>query len=415
MKLIALILKNLTRNKLRTGLTALAIFALVAILTMIMTVVRFLENAMAEKAADVKSVITERYRIPSRFDRRYMGDIVNSGSALNDQLVEIDGFNPELYTTWTFLAFTLDLEMKDKDKVFFIIATKPEKLGIMVDGLEGYDKDGKIHEMMVSPPRSNLPNMGIVMGPERLQKLGKKVGDVFKAYSISHRSGAGQPIEMEFEIVAELPGQSRWAQGAFMDVEYVDRVLKANKSDLDGKVNLGWLMTKDQKSAAAVAGTIESYLNDLKCETASSAVSRFLEPFKDLLWGVKFLLVPAIFVVMTVIVANAIGITVRERRQEIAVLKVLGFNARQILTLVLGEGLLIGVIAGALGCALTYVLVNAGGGIKIPIGFFPIFLVPLEALTWGPIAGALTAFVGSFFPALSARRVKVVDVFSKVA
>ena len=59
-------------------------------------------------------------------------------------------------------------------------------------------------------------------------------------------------------------------------------------------------------------------------------------------------------------------------------------------------------------------LVNAAG-IKIPIGFFPVFFVPAEALLWGPLSGGFTAFVGSVWPAWAARSVKVVEVFSKVA
>jgi putative ABC transport system permease protein len=105
---------------------------------------------------------------------------------------------------------------------------------------------------------------------------------------------------------------------------------------------------------------------------------------------------------------------VRERQKEIAVLKVLGFSGGQIMTLVLGEALLIGVLAGAVGSALTFTLVNAAG-IKIPIGFFPVFFVPADALLWGPLAGGFTAFLGSFWPSWAARSVKVVDVFSKVA
>ncbi|HMP00974.1 MAG TPA: ABC transporter permease [Gemmatales bacterium] len=414
MRLVLLIFKNLLRNKLRTALTGLAIFFLVAVFTMIATVLRFLESAMADKEKDVKSIATERYRIPSRFDRRYVDDIVKPGSVLNDQLQEVDGFQEEMYTVWHFVGFTLDPELKDKDQIFFCIATIPEKIGTMTDGLEGFDPDQALAAKMKQPPVSGIDNIGLLVGPDRLKKIKKKVGDVFKAYSISHRDGRGLPIQMEMEIVGELPGESRWAQGAFMDLEYLDRVLRDVKSDLDGKVNLGWFQTKTPQAAADMAGIVEKYISDLKCETASSAVSRFLEPFKDLLFGVKFLLVPAIFVVMTVIVANAIGITVRERRQEIAVLKVLGFSSRQVLTLVLGEGLLIGILAGTLGSALTFVLVNSAG-IKIPIGFFPVFYVPEEALTWGPIAGGFTALVGSLLPAWSARRVKVVDVFSKVA
>jgi uncharacterized membrane protein len=72
MKFFVLILKNLLRNLVRTVLTALAVILLVAIFTMIVTVLRFLENAMAARETDVPLVVTERFRIPSRFDRRYL-------------------------------------------------------------------------------------------------------------------------------------------------------------------------------------------------------------------------------------------------------------------------------------------------------------------------------------------------------
>src|SRR5207248_1004630 len=83
---------------------------------------------------------------------------------------------------------------------------------------------------------------------------------------------------------------------------------------------------------------------------------------------------------------------VRERTKEIAVFKVLGFSKWQILVLVLGEGLLLGVVAGFCGSALTYLLINkVAGGIRIPLGWFPVFYVPAAALWWGPAVGALTA------------------------
>jgi putative ABC transport system permease protein len=412
MKLLILILKNLRRNKVRSILTALAIFLLVAIFTMIATVIAFLDSQMAEQSKDVMAVITDRYRIPSRFDRKYMDDIEATGSTLNSNLSNIDGFHGAKSNLWHFVIFTLDPTFKDQDKAFFTIATHPEKIGTMTDGLKGFDADGKIAQLMKTPPVSGVDNIGIILGPERLQKLGKKVGDVFKAIAIIHKGSDGKPIEMELEVVGTLPGDSRWAQGGFMDFEYLNRVLKSVNSDLDGKVNLGWIMTDTQDSAIQSAGVIETLLPDVKCETLSSAVGRFLEPFKDILWGVKWLLVPAIFLVMTVIVANAISITVRERRMEIAVLKVLGFGPGQIMTLILGEGVLLGTLAGGLSATLVWAVLN---NFKMQVMFFGGFKVPDAAVLWGFGAGALTAFAGSFFPALGARKVKVVDVFSKVA
>ena len=49
---------------------------------------------------------------------------------------------------------------------------------------------------------------------------------------------------------------------------------------------------------------------------------------------------------LSLVIANAISISVRERRMELAVMKVLGFRPLQILVLVLGESLLLGVTAG---------------------------------------------------------------------
>ena len=98
-----------------------------------------------------------------------------------------------------------------------------------------------------------------------------------------------------------------------------------------------------------------------------------------------------------------------------AVLKVLGFPPWQILTLVMGEALLIGTLSGAFSAGLAFLVTDYYGGIKFPIAFFPSFFIPKAALWWGPLIGALTAAVGSFVPAWSARTVKVSEVFSKVA
>ena len=61
---------------------------------------------------------------------------------------------------------------------------------------------------------------------------------------------------------------------------------------------------------------------------------------------------------MSLVIANAISISVRERRTEMAVLKVLGFGPRRILMLVLGEALLIGAGSGFLSVAATFLIVN---------------------------------------------------------
>ena len=83
----------------------------------------------------------------------------------------------------------------------------------------------------------------------------------------------------------------------------------------------------------------------VKCEShrCDRAV---LEAYRDMIWGMRWLLTPAVLVTLVLVIANAISISVRERGTEMAMLKVLGFRPGHILMLVLGEALVIGAIAG---------------------------------------------------------------------
>lgn len=416
MKSVLLVFKNLKRNPARSLLSLLAVFSLAGILCIILSVLLFMNRAMSERSRDVKLVITERYRLPSRFDKRFMDDIVNPTSDLQQRLRQVPGFDPEKFTTWSFVGFTLDPDdpPKNRDLQFFVISTLPDKMPTMIDGLE--EMDPKLSELMKNPPKSHRANRGVVMGPARLALLGKKVGDQFPARSISHRTATHRPIEMDFEIVGTLPADSRWAEGAFMDEAYLDPTLKQASCEFYGKYNLGWLQVDSQETAEKVAAIIDDKCPEVKCETSATAVSRFMAGYKGILAGVQYILVPAIGIVMILIVANAIGITVRERTREIAVLKVLGYSRSRVLALVLGEGLLIGLLGGLLSAAAVYLFVNqVRGGINLRIGFFPVFFVSGHALWWGPALGMAAALLGGLLPSWKACSVKVSEVFAKVA
>ncbi len=187
----------------------------------------------------------------------------------------------------------------------------------------------------------------------------------------------------------------------------------------DKALNLVWLRVPDTDAFRRVAEQVMSsplYTSPaVKAETASSGIASFLDAYRDLLWGMRWLLVPAILATMAMVIANAISISVRERRGEMAVLKVLGFRPAQIMFLVLGEAILLGVASGFLSALVAFVGINARGGVKFPIAFFPAFRIPMAALWWGVAIGAGTAIAGSLMPALSARKVKVAEVFSKIS
>src|SRR5262249_14936807 len=124
----------------------------------------------------------------------------------------------------------------------------------------------------------------------------------------------------------------------------------------------------------------------VKCETFASLVAGFLDSYSGFIWFIQWVLVPSSMFSMALLIANAISLNVRERIQEMAVLKVLGFQPWQLLVLVLGEALLLGAASGLLSGSLIYFIANVFfDGIALP-GSEP-FPVPWKAILWGASVG----------------------------
>ncbi len=410
------VLKSLFRNPLRTGLTAAATMLLVFIVTLVWTVLWFLNQVMTEKSKDLKAIVTERWQIPSQMPFSYAAELAE-GAARKPGDVK-----PQDSMTWQFYGGTLDPGKLTRENIVFFFAMDPKKFLTMMDGIDEFTPDQivqlqKYADEMVKDKRK------VVIGVDRLKALNKKVGERVTISSINYKD-----INLDVEIIGALP-PGRYAQSAVMNYQYLNdavtedypRTHAGQKHPLAEKsLNLVWLRVPDTKAYEKMADQIETAYRDstpsVKCETASSGVAAFLDAYRDLLWGMEYLFTPIALISMAVVIATAISISVRERRTEMAILKVLGFGPWRILWMVLGEGLLIGAGSGLLSVALTYLVVNVWyGGIPFPIAFFPAFKIPVLAFAWGPLIGGGTALAGSVVPAIFAMWVNVAQVFSKTA
>lgn len=408
-KYLLILLKSLRRNLPRTSLTYLAIFVLVIVVTMIWSVLAFLSDLTEEKSKDLKAIVTEKHQLPSQMPFSYAASLSREALALPEPLRPSEAD----LMTWQFYGGTLDLAKRTRENLLFFFALEPSKLTTMMDDLENLDP------ALVRKLQNNL--RGAILGRERLAAANKKVGERMKVFSINYKD-----IDLEFDIVGEFP-EGRYNQSAVMNRDYLNRALddyeRKNKKKhpmAEKTLNLFWMRLPNSQAfevaAERLAAPGKFAAPAVKVETASSGIASWLEAYRDLVWAMRWLLSPAILVTMSLVVANAISIGVRERLTEMAVLKVLGFPPWQILTLVLGEALLIGTISGALSAAIAFGVIDYYfGGFKFPIAFFPSFFIPKAALWWGPLIGASTAAMGSIVPAWSARTVKVSEVFSKVA
>jgi len=412
MKLLVIIIKNVGRNPLRTILTALGTIVLVFVVTLVWSILSFLDKQTAEKTRDLRAIVTERWKVPSLMPFSYSTTLAE-GAARNPGDVR-----PLDWMTWQFYGGSIDPNNRTRESIVFAVATQPEKVMTMMPELDSLQPPEST-ELAAAVEKLKAKRDGIIVGKERAAALKRGVGDRFKVYSFNFKG-----IDLEFEIVGIFP-PGRYDPSAVMNCEYLNQALDSfgrtgRKHPMAEKsLNLVWLRMADKEMFSRVATQIMAspyYTNPaVKCETESSGVAAFLEAFRDLIWGMRWLLAPATLVTLSLVIANAISISVRERRTELAVLKVLGFRPVQVLLLVLGEALLIGTLSGFASSALTYSIINQWmGGIKFPIAFFGSFYIPYEALWWGGAMGAGTAFLGAIIPAWSAQKVKAAEVFAKV-
>jgi putative ABC transport system permease protein len=405
MALLPLILKSLRRNVARSAVTGLALVVLVMVGTLIGAVFVTLDQFTTAKAQDLRMVVKSRWRLPSRMPLSYVPVLRRGAAAGPGDVV------PDDWMAWQFYAGTIDPVNLTPESGVFCIAVDPRKLRPMMEDLENLDPE--LVDKMLANRRA------VLMGREQLEALNKRVGERVHVTGLSFYKG----IDLDLEIVGQLPDNTYDA--TIMNWEYLNSAFEGYEKDHFGvkhpadreRTCLVWLKVRDADAFRRLAAQIEScsLLTDppLECQTPSADIAARLGVHRDLLWMMKWLLTPAVFAVMMLVVANATGISVGERRTEIAVLKVVGFPPRTILLLVTGEAMLVGGAGGLLGAGLAVGAAHAflrGADFL----FVPELTVPLQALAWGPAAGVLTALLGSLAPALSACHLKVADVFARV-
>ena len=416
-KCLLLMLRSMLRGLVRTSLTFLATFVLVSVITAIWSILSFISDATSEKQANLKAIVTEKFRNPSGMPRRMKSDFVAAIDKLPQQYRPKKGDDDVMF--WQFFVGSMDPNVKTLETMVFAFVMEPRKLATMMDELDELQPGSAAKAELddgIAAMQKNL--QGILLGHERLRLIKKKVGDKFSIYSNNYKD-----ITLELEIVGTLP-EGRWDQSAIINDDYLNRELDNYKQTKGVEhtgdktsISLIWVRLPSKEAFQALSELVndpKTFETRLKVETASSAIGGFLDAFKDIFRGMKLIVSPAILATMCLIVSVVISISVRERRTEMAVMKVLGFRPNQVMLLLLGEAILTGVLSGTCATTLIFMAVNATGGIKFPIGFFPSFLIPPAALWWGPALGFSTSLLGAMIPALQVRKVKASEVFSKV-
>ena len=177
---------------------------------------------------------------------------------------------------------------------------------------------------------------------------------------------------------------------------------------------VGWYVVRiaNPDRALAVSKAIDSEFANSASETRTQTESAFAASFVKQMGNIEFLILAIgsiVFFTLLLVTGNTMAIAVRERTNELAVLKAIGYTDRFVLGLVLAESLLIAAVGGALGLWLASGLVEQ----DLTQGLLLLYL-PVPALAIGAAIALATGMLAGLLPAIGAMRLSVVTALRRV-
>ncbi len=253
---------------------------------------------------------------------------------------------------------------------------------------------------------------GAVVGRTLAERFKWKVGDRVPLKSPIWPSKSGGA--WEFDIVGIYNGTKKTADtsGFFFRYDYFDEA----RSYGTGLVGWYQVRVEDPRRATEVAAAIDAeFANspaETKAETEGAMFKGFAQQIGDIATIVTAIL-GAVFFTILLVTGNTMAQSVRERTQELGLLKAVGFTNELVLGVVLGESLAITVLGGILGLLSGWLMVTGLGQAGFIRQFFPIFFVPPRDLIVGGALAIALGFVAGILPAIQAMRLRLADALRR--
>jgi len=173
---------------------------------------------------------------------------------------------------------------------------------------------------------------------------------------------------------------------------------------------------KTAPRAAEIAAAIDTeFANspaETKAETEGAMFQGFAQQIGDIATIVKAIHA-AVFFTILLVAGNTMAQSVRERTQELGLLKAVGFSNELVLAVVLCESLAITVLGGMLGLLLGWLMVTGLGQAGFIRQFFPVFFVSALDLIIGAALAITLGFVAGILPAIQAMRLRLAEALRR--
>jgi putative ABC transport system permease protein len=253
---------------------------------------------------------------------------------------------------------------------------------------------------------------GAVVGETLARRMGWKIGDKIplQATIFPQKGGANTWVFDLVGIYHVTHVEARGNENNFwFNYDYFDEARQFGQ----GTVGRYAVKLADPQQATSVEQAIDALSADsdheTKTETEQAFTAALVGQFADIGLIVGSIM-GAVFFTLVLLTGNTMAQAVRERIPELAVLKTIGFSRRSVLTLVLGEAVLLFAIGASIGLFLAGI---AAAAVQSQIGT-QLVLPPVGATEWlrGLALAAVIGIIVGFLPARRGMRLRIVDALS---
>ena len=385
MKFLGLVWSNLKRKKLRTGLTLLSILVAFLLFGFLCAIKEAFTAGVTMAGADrlvVRHKVSIIQSLPFSYDAR---------------IANMPGVAAVAHQSWFGGIY------QDPKNFFPTIPVEPQKF---LDMFPEY----------VLPEAQKQAwfktRTGAIVGRNLVERFKWKIGDRIPITSPIWGQPENQP-HWEFEIVGIYDGAKKNTDtsGMFFRYDYFD------EARTRGKGQVGWFTVRirNPDQAEDIARKIDEEFANSPYETKAEPEGAFAAGFAQQVGDIGTIMVAvlsAVFFTILLVAANTMGQAVRERTEELGVLKALGFTNLLVLALVLLESCLIATVGGLAGLALAWLIISSGNPVR---ALLPVFYLPGRDVLVGVLIVAALGIVSGLLPAIQAGRLRIAEALRRNA
>jgi putative ABC transport system permease protein len=381
LKFLPLFLSNLRRKPLRTGLTLACIVVAFLLFGLLKTLQGALELG-ADLAGVDRLVTMHRMTLIQLFPRSYL-----------NRIDAVEGVTSAVSFNWLGGTF------QDERNQVAAQATDPDRF------FQVYPE----YKLPDEQKADWIADRGsMIVGKAVAARYDWKLGDIVPIRSSFYRRADGSN-SWDFRIAGIYDAGNGDNSSLYFHWNYLNQSIGE-----PNQIGFVVLRVRDPARLREVASQIDGQFANSPAETKTDTERAFIQGFANQMGDIGAIVtavVSAVFFTILLVAGNTMAQSVRERTNELAVLKTLGFPSGAVAGMVLGEALVITALGGAIGLGLATLFAQAMSASLQQ--FFPVIGVPPDTYVAGAMLVVVLALLAALLPSIEAGRLKITEALRK--